>query len=165
MPRPRGSSTSDISCTPKTSISAPPFARADDASCLHRRVQGFPCPAAPPPRRPARRTRATPPPPPPFSRRTQPPRGPPPVATPPPPTPPPEPSVLAAPAPARPNPPEAAAISEAATKDAGAFPPLEDLVTRVSPAVVTIQTATARGTGFFVAADTILTNVHVVGSN
>src|SRR5438067_4043357 len=33
------------------------------------------------------------------------------------------------------------------------------------PAVVTVQTTSGRGSGFFVAADTILTNVHVVGSN
>ena len=33
------------------------------------------------------------------------------------------------------------------------------------PAVVTVQTPSGRGSGFFVAADTILTNVHVVGSN
>jgi S1-C subfamily serine protease len=42
---------------------------------------------------------------------------------------------------------------------------LEDVIGRVSPAVVTIQTPTGRGSGFFVAADTILTNVHVVTSN
>ena len=42
---------------------------------------------------------------------------------------------------------------------------LEDLVSRLMPAVVTVQTTTGRGSGFFVAADTILTNVHVVGSN
>ena len=39
---------------------------------------------------------------------------------------------------------------------------LEDLVGRVLPAVVTIQTPVGRGSGFFVAPDTILTNVHVV---
>jgi len=48
-----------------------------------------------------------------------------------------------------------AALSTGATS-------LEDLVGRVLPAVVTIQTATGRGSGFFVTADTILTNVHVV---
>jgi S1-C subfamily serine protease len=42
---------------------------------------------------------------------------------------------------------------------------LEDLVSRLMPAVVTVQTSGGRGSGFFVAADTILTNVHVVGSN
>jgi S1-C subfamily serine protease len=39
---------------------------------------------------------------------------------------------------------------------------LEDLVGRVLPAVVTIQTPSGRGSGFFVAPDIILTNVHVV---
>jgi S1-C subfamily serine protease len=42
-------------------------------------------------------------------------------------------------------------------------PALADLVSRVSPAVVTIQAGSARGSGFFVAADTVITNVHVVG--
>ena len=42
---------------------------------------------------------------------------------------------------------------------------LEDLISRVMPAVVTIQTPSSRGSGFFVAADTILTNVHVVGTD
>jgi hypothetical protein len=34
----------------------------------------------------------------------------------------------------------------------------------VNPAVVTIQTSSSRGSGFFVAPDTIITNVHVVGT-
>src|SRR5439155_2224998 len=42
---------------------------------------------------------------------------------------------------------------------------LEDLVSRVSPAVVTIEASSGRGSGFFIARDTILTNVHVVSSN
>jgi len=42
---------------------------------------------------------------------------------------------------------------------------LEDLVSRLSPAVVLIQSSAGRGSGFFVAPDTILTNVHVVGSD
>lgn len=36
---------------------------------------------------------------------------------------------------------------------------------RVMPAVVTIQSTSGRGSGFFVAADTLLTNVHVIGSD
>jgi S1-C subfamily serine protease len=50
------------------------------------------------------------------------------------------------------------------TGAASASTSLEDLVSRLLPAVVTVQTSLARGSGFFVAADTILTNVHVVGS-
>jgi S1-C subfamily serine protease len=46
-----------------------------------------------------------------------------------------------------------------------ASPQLEDLVSRLTPAVVTVQAPGGRGSGFFVAADTILTNVHVVGSS
>lgn len=40
---------------------------------------------------------------------------------------------------------------------------LEDLVSRVSPAVVLIETPKGRGTGFFVNRDTIVTNNHVAG--
>jgi V8-like Glu-specific endopeptidase len=39
---------------------------------------------------------------------------------------------------------------------------LEDVVSRVSPAVVTIETTATRGTGFFVSADVVVTNAHVV---
>src|SRR5262249_5516836 len=42
---------------------------------------------------------------------------------------------------------------------------LEDLVRRLLPAVVRVQTDTGYGTGFFVRPDTILTNVHVVQRN
>lgn len=42
---------------------------------------------------------------------------------------------------------------------------LEDLVSHVSPAVVTVEAGPGRGSGFFVAPDTILTNVHVVTTN
>jgi len=42
---------------------------------------------------------------------------------------------------------------------------LEELISRVQPAVVRIETASAIGTGFFVRPDTILTNAHVVESN
>jgi S1-C subfamily serine protease len=41
-------------------------------------------------------------------------------------------------------------------------PPLEDVVSQVSPAVVLVENAGARGTAFFVAPDTLLTNVHVI---
>jgi S1-C subfamily serine protease len=42
------------------------------------------------------------------------------------------------------------------------LPPLEDVVARVVPAVGTIQAGGARGTGFFVRPDTVVTNAHVV---
>lgn len=40
----------------------------------------------------------------------------------------------------------------------------EDIARAVMPAVVTIETGTATGTGFFVNVDTLLTNKHVVGN-
>jgi S1-C subfamily serine protease len=42
---------------------------------------------------------------------------------------------------------------------------LEDMVTRVMPAVVVVETREGRGSGFYIEADTLLTNVHVIGSN
>jgi S1-C subfamily serine protease len=45
------------------------------------------------------------------------------------------------------------------------LPALEDVISLVMPAVVTIQTGSSRGSGFFVTPDTLLTNVHVVGTN
>lgn len=39
---------------------------------------------------------------------------------------------------------------------------LEDVVGRVMPAVVLVETSSGRGSGFFVRPDTIITNVHVV---
>jgi len=48
---------------------------------------------------------------------------------------------------------------------APAVPSLEDVVGRVMPAVVLVETPTGRGSAFFVAPDTLLTNVHVVGTN
>ena len=39
---------------------------------------------------------------------------------------------------------------------------LEDMVDRVMPAVVLIETTSGRGSGFFVRHDTLITNVHVV---
>lgn len=41
--------------------------------------------------------------------------------------------------------------------------PLEDLVSRVVPAVALVQAGSSRGTGFFIARDQVLTNAHVVG--
>jgi hypothetical protein len=45
------------------------------------------------------------------------------------------------------------------------LPSLEDVVSRIMPAVVLVETSSGRGSGFFVSADTLITNVHVVGSN
>src|SRR5688572_3912770 len=39
---------------------------------------------------------------------------------------------------------------------------LEDVVSQVLPAVASIEAGRARGTGFFTAADTVLTNAHVI---
>jgi hypothetical protein len=41
--------------------------------------------------------------------------------------------------------------------------PLEELVSRVVPAVAFVQAGVNRGTGFFIARDRLLTNAHVVG--
>jgi S1-C subfamily serine protease len=46
-----------------------------------------------------------------------------------------------------------------------ANPPLEDLVARIGPAVVAIETSAGRGSGFFVQKDTIVTNAHVAGND
>jgi S1-C subfamily serine protease len=42
---------------------------------------------------------------------------------------------------------------------------LEDVISRAMPAVVRVETSGGMGSGFFVAPDTILTNVHVVTNN
>jgi len=42
---------------------------------------------------------------------------------------------------------------------------LEDVISRVMPAVVRVETGTGTGSGFFVAPDTILTNAHVVSGS
>ncbi len=53
-----------------------------------------------------------------------------------------------------------AAVSGAAA--ATATMGLEDVVSAALPAVVLVQTTDARGTGFFVSSDTVVTNAHVV---
>src|SRR3954469_6177081 len=55
-------------------------------------------------------------------------------------------------------------VSEPASSDA-ALPSLEDVISVVMPAVVTVQTGSSKGSGFFVTPDTVLTNVHVIGTN
>jgi hypothetical protein len=42
---------------------------------------------------------------------------------------------------------------------------LEDVVNRVIPAVVRVETSTGSGSAFYVTPDTLLTNVHVVGNS
>jgi hypothetical protein len=64
--------------------------------------------------------------------------------------------------------PNASVSADSSTPELASLPdraPLEDLVARVSPAVVAIETSTGRGSGFFVQPDTILTNAHVAGSD
>jgi len=75
-----------------------------------------------------------------------------------------QPSALTVALPASPPPmaPESAGPSEL---DAPSPASLEDLVGRASPAVVTVETPSGRGSGFFVSPDTIVTNVHVVTSS
>ena len=107
-----------------------------------------------------------------FSTRRAPERPPPPVATraTPPPT--------ATPSEHTPAPSSAAAtpaprVPEVSTPPPVSTPPviqaapelsLEEIVARALPAVVLIETPAGRGSGFFVSADTIVTNAHVVGA-
>ncbi len=66
---------------------------------------------------------------------------------------------------------DAAPASAAPPRDTNATSPanpdappatLEDMIAAATPAVVVIETDTARGSGFYVRADTIVTNAHVV---
>ena len=91
----------------------------------------------------------------------------------------PPPATVAAPAvvpavmpPSRPDVPPPAAASAAGVEQqpvparaAAVQDTLEDIVSRSSPAVVTVLADGVRGSGFFVAYDTVLTNVHVVSPN
>ena len=56
-------------------------------------------------------------------------------------------------------------LHAAAGSAAGSSAPLEDLVARAMPAVVRVETSGGSGSGFFVTADTLLTNVHVITGN
>jgi S1-C subfamily serine protease len=63
----------------------------------------------------------------------------------------------------RPTPSEAPSSEpQASAADAGS---LEDLVAHAMPAVVRVETPSGTGSGFFVAPDTLMTNVHVVTGN
>ena len=59
--------------------------------------------------------------------------------------------------------PAAAPLPPAANSSVAA--PLEDLVSRVVPAVAFVQAGQARGTGFFIARDRVLTNAHVIAGH
>ena len=63
------------------------------------------------------------------------------------------------------EPPIVPAARQPAAPTPGAGVPLEDLVARVSPTVVVIETSTGSGSGVFVRPDTIVTNAHVAGSD
>jgi S1-C subfamily serine protease len=58
-----------------------------------------------------------------------------------------------------------AGASAGATSPAATPMSIEDVVSRAAPAVVLIETSSARGTGFFVTQDLLLTNAHVVGAH
>jgi S1-C subfamily serine protease len=64
----------------------------------------------------------------------------------------------------KPSPDEPKKKTESDTKSSETIP-LEDLVARVGPAVVAIETSSGRGSGFFVEKDTIVTNAHVAGTD
>jgi S1-C subfamily serine protease len=74
------------------------------------------------------------------------------------------PAIAAAPL-AAPNPAPLAAVPLTEPPPGGETRSLEDVIGQVMPAVVLIETSTGRGSGFFIAPDTLLTNVHVVGTS
>src|SRR4029077_2885797 len=55
--------------------------------------------------------------------------------------------------------------SAASTSSASTSSLLEDMISAAIPAVVLVETSNGRGSAFFVSRDTLITNVHVVGSN
>jgi S1-C subfamily serine protease len=69
------------------------------------------------------------------------------------------------PPPVTPSPPDEPESREEAGTTTEGEPSIEDMVSKVIPAVVLVQTPSGRGSGFFVGPDTIVTNVHVVGLN
>ena len=60
---------------------------------------------------------------------------------------------------------QVAALPATLPATASAPASLEDVIGRAMPAVVRVETGTGTGSGFFVAPDTILTNVHVVSGS
>ena len=84
-------------------------------------------------------------------------------------------AVAAAPVPARPvaattdttkedEPDDSVEDADADAPDPPAESAIEEIVARVVPAVALIEAGRSRGTGFFIAADRVMTNAHVVGS-
>ena len=74
----------------------------------------------------------------------------------------PEPEAPAEVADAAPLAPIASGVAPLAAPPAAALASLEDIVSRVVPAVASITAGQARGTGFFIRPDQVLTNAHVV---
>lgn len=70
-------------------------------------------------------------------------------------------AVLPPPAPALILPPTAVAAAPPATAK---LTDLDEIVARALPAVVLVETGGGRGSGFFVAADRLITNAHVLGA-
>jgi S1-C subfamily serine protease len=68
-----------------------------------------------------------------------------------------------------PSPPAAlpapASVPVSPVAPADVTPGLDTVLRRVMPAIVLVEASGSRGSGFFVAPDTLLTNVHVVGRN
>jgi hypothetical protein len=60
------------------------------------------------------------------------------------------------------SPPAASAAVPTPIRD---LPSIEDVVSRASAGVVSIETTTGRGTGFFATQDLLVTNAHVVGGH
>jgi S1-C subfamily serine protease len=60
------------------------------------------------------------------------------------------------------SPTSAVGAPVAAVAASGGTTSLEDVVSAALPAIVLVQTTDARGTGFFVSSDTVVTNAHVV---
>jgi len=79
------------------------------------------------------------------------------------------PAVEPAPRPAIASPPEpapaAALTTIVAGPELGAPPPLEDVIGRAVPAVVSLRAGATNGSGFFVTDDTLVTNEHVVSAH
>jgi S1-C subfamily serine protease len=63
---------------------------------------------------------------------------------------------------ASPTPAQPVAPAVESTSASPAATPLEDMISRVIPAVVSIEAGQSRGTGFYIRPATVLTNAHVV---